>query len=134
MGGRRVIELPGVKHRAPILTAVVIDNVLASSAVFGADPASGELPDEISDEISNIFANIGAVLELAGATAADVLRMAVFLRDTDYRAVVNEQWLALFPHADDRPARHITILEILPARAQIEFLAVLAARREGTDS
>jgi 2-iminobutanoate/2-iminopropanoate deaminase len=71
VGRRRVIELPGIKHRAPIPTAVVIDNVIATSAVFGAD-ASGELPESAADEIANVFANIGAVLNLAGATCADV--------------------------------------------------------------
>jgi 2-iminobutanoate/2-iminopropanoate deaminase len=124
MGRRRIIELPGVRHHAPIPTAVVIDNVLASSAVFGADEDGG-LPASVDDEIANVFANITTVLELAGASAADVLRMDVLLRESDFRALINEHWLAMFPEADDRPARHITVVDNLPARAQIEFLAVL---------
>jgi 2-iminobutanoate/2-iminopropanoate deaminase len=130
VGRRRVIELPGIAHQAPIPTAVIIDNVLASSAVFGADPANGKLPESVTDEIANVFTNIATVLDLAGATSADVLRMDVLLRDTAFRTIVNEHWLAIFPDADDRPARHITVVENLPARAQIEFLAVLPPRQQ----
>jgi 2-iminobutanoate/2-iminopropanoate deaminase len=123
---RRVIELPNVRHKAPVPTAVLIDNFLASSAVFGADARSGELPESVADEIANVFTNIRAVLALAGATSDDVLRMDVLLRQTEYRGIVNEHWLEMFPDENDRPARHITVVANLPARAQIEFLAVLA--------
>jgi 2-iminobutanoate/2-iminopropanoate deaminase len=130
MSRRHVIELPDVKHKAPIPTAVVIDNVLASSAVFGADPANGELPEAAADEIANVFANIRKILKMAGATSDDVLRMDVLLRDSDCRDIVNKQWLAMFPDENDRPARHITVVGNLPARAQIEFLAVLPGAPE----
>ena len=130
MSRRRIIELPNVKHNAPIPAAVVIDNVLASSGVFGADPASGELPEAVSDEVANVFANIRGILEMAGATTNDVLRMDVLLRASEYRALVNEHWLAMFPGDTDRPARHITVAGNLPARAQIEFLAILPATSE----
>ena len=133
MRRRRVIELPGIKHRAPIPTAVVIDNVLASSAVFGAD-ASGEVPESVGDEIGNVFGNIKTVLDLAGATTADVIQMDVLLRESEFRNIVNEHWLAMFPQPDDRPARHITVVDNLPARAQVQFLAVLPATHLESDS
>jgi 2-iminobutanoate/2-iminopropanoate deaminase len=122
---RRVVELPNVRHRAPVPTAVLIDNLLASSALFGADPVTGDLPESVADEIANVFANIRAVLATAGATSDDLLRMDVLLRETEYRKIVNEHWLEMFPDEDDRPARHITVVPNLPARAQVEFLAVL---------
>jgi 2-iminobutanoate/2-iminopropanoate deaminase len=53
--------------------------------------------------------------------------MDVLLRESDLRTIVNEHWLTMFPEPDDRPARHITVVENLPARAQIQFLAVLPA-------
>ena len=134
MSRRHVIELPNVKHKAPIPAAVVIDNVLASSAVFGADPASGELPEAASDEVANVFANIRSILGIAGATSNDVLRMDVLVRASEYRGLINEHWLAMFPDENDRPARHITVAGNLPARAQIEFLAVLPAAPETRSS
>jgi 2-iminobutanoate/2-iminopropanoate deaminase len=125
MSRRRVIELPHARHAAPIPTAVMIGNVLATSAIFGADPSSGKVPEALEDEVACLFANITAVLELAGASAADVLKMDVLLRESGYRSLINQHWLALFPDPADRPARHITVVPNLPARAQIEFMAVL---------
>jgi 2-iminobutanoate/2-iminopropanoate deaminase len=122
-----VIELPYAKHAAPIPTAVVIDNLLATSAIFGADHSSGQVPEALDDEVACLFANITAVLELAGASVADVLKMDVLLRESEYRRLVNQHWLAMFPDPADRPARHITVVPNLPARAQIEFMAVLSA-------
>jgi 2-iminobutanoate/2-iminopropanoate deaminase len=131
MSRRQVIELPHVKHAAPIPTAVVIDNMLATSAIFGADPSSGQLPEALEDEIASLFANIAAILKLAGASAADVLKMDVLLREGGYRALVNEHWLTMYPDPADRPARHITVVPNLPARAQIEFTALLPRSSTG---
>lgn len=125
MSRRRVIELPNVNHAAPIPAAVVIGNVLASSAVFGADQKTGLRPDDPSDEVACLFQNIAAILELAGGTVDDILRMDVFIQDNAIREFVNREWLQLYPHEDDRPARHITLVASLPAAAQIELLAVL---------
>lgn len=129
MSRRRVIELEHAKHGAPIPTAVVIDNVLVTSAVFGADPSSGKVPEALEGEMACLFANIEAVLELAGASAADVLKLEILLRESEYRPLVNRHWLEMFPDPADRPARHITVVPNLPARAQVEVTAVLPASR-----
>jgi enamine deaminase RidA (YjgF/YER057c/UK114 family) len=131
MSRRRVIELPNVKHSAPIPTAVLVDNVLASSALFGADPDTGVLPDRVEDEMAFLFDNVRAVLDAAGATTDDLLRMDVLLRESADRAIINEHWLAMFPDEADRPARHITVVANLPARAQLQFIAVLAKVPDG---
>lgn len=130
MSRRRVIELPNVKHSAPIPAAVLVDNVLASSALFGADPDTGGLPDQIEDEVAFLFDNIRAVLDAAGATTDDLLRMDVLLREGADRGIINQHWLAMFPEEADRPARHITIVANLPARAQVQLIAVLAKAPE----
>jgi hypothetical protein len=58
--------------------------------------------------------------------------MDVLVRESAFRNIVNEYWLMMFPDPDDRPARHITVVDNLPARAQVQFLAVLpAASQEG---
>lgn len=125
MSRRRVIEFPTIRHAAPIPSAVVIDNVLASSALFGADPATGALPAEADAQVGFLFRNVADILDLAGGTPDDVLRMDVLIRDNAVRELVNREWLQMFPDPADRPARHITVVENLPAAAQIELLAVL---------
>ncbi|MGD9961958.1 RidA family protein [Nocardioides sp.] len=127
MSRRRVIELPNISHAAPIPTATVIGNFLASSAIFGADQATGTLPHEPEVEIACLFENVNTVLTLAGGSLADVLRMDVFVRDNVVRDLINKEWMLAFPDERDRPARHITVITALPALAQIEMIAVLPA-------
>jgi 2-iminobutanoate/2-iminopropanoate deaminase len=126
---RRVIELPNIRHAAPIPSAVVIDNVLASSAIFGTDQETGTVPGDPSAEVSCLFRNVATILELAAGTVDDVIRMDVFIRDNAIREFINREWLRMYPDEADRPARHITVVANLPAQAQIEVLAVLQAKK-----
>jgi len=111
--------------------AAVIENVLATSAIFGADTRTGKIPDSAEEEIACLFDNIRAILDAAGGSCDDVLRMDVMLKDTNLRSVINVNWLAMFPDETDRPARHITVVADLPVRAQIELLALLASTSSG---
>jgi 2-iminobutanoate/2-iminopropanoate deaminase len=122
---RRVVEIPNVRHAAPIPAAVVIGNVLASSAIFGADQGTGQVPEDPSDEVTCLFRNVASVVELAGGSVDDVLRMGVLIRENSVREFINREWLQMFPDEADRPARHITVVANLPVSAQIELLAVI---------
>lgn len=106
--------------------AALIGNILATSAIFGADSRTGQVPESADEEIACLFDNIRSILEKAGGSCDDILRMEVLLKETSLRQIVNVQWLAMFPDERDRPARHISVVPDLPVRAQIELLAVLA--------
>ena len=106
---------------------MVIDNVLASSAVFGADQDTGTVPADPGEEVACLFRNVATILELAGGTVDDIIRMDVFIRENAIREFINREWLRSYPDEADRPARHITVNANLPAQAQIEVLAVLQA-------
>jgi 2-iminobutanoate/2-iminopropanoate deaminase len=131
MARRRTIDLDGIVHKAPIPMASVIDNLLATSAIFGADRRTGEVPESAEEEVACLFENIKAVLEKAGGSCDDILRMDVLLKETSLRQLINVEWLAMFPGETDRPARHISVLPDLPVRAQIELLAVLPSKSPG---
>jgi enamine deaminase RidA (YjgF/YER057c/UK114 family) len=67
-----------------------------------------------------VFANLVTFLANAGAGLADVVRVGVLLQDPDLRADINERWLALFPDAGDRPARHTTVRD-LPGQMVVQL-------------
>ena len=134
MARRRTINLDGVAHSAPIPLASVIGNLLATSAIFGADRRTGKIPETPEEEIACLFANIRSVLDEAGGSCDNILRMGVLIKETSLRKIVNENWLAMFPNEADRPARHITVVPDLPANAQIELLAVLSVTTPGSGS
>jgi enamine deaminase RidA (YjgF/YER057c/UK114 family) len=134
MARRRTINLDGVAHSAPIPLASVIGNLLATSAIFGADRRTGKIPETPEEEIACLFDNIRSVLDEAGGSCDNILRMGVLIKETSLRKIVNENWLAMFPNEADRPARHITVVPDLPANAQIELLAVLSVTTPGSGS
>ena len=134
MARRRTIDLDGVAHSAPIPLASVIGNLLATSAIFGADRRTGKIPETPEEEIACLFDNIRSVLDEAGGSCDNILRMGVLIKETSLRKIVNENWLAMFPNEADRPARHITVVPDLPANAQIELLAVLSVTTPGSGS
>jgi 2-iminobutanoate/2-iminopropanoate deaminase len=123
---RRSIHVGGLSHRNPIPMAARIGNVVASSVIAPTDPSTGETPEGLEDQAAMVFANMRRVLEAAGATSDDVVRVGVFMDDPDQRAAVNAAWIEMFPDEHSRPARHTTH-ESLPAGRLIaaDFLAVI---------
>ena len=65
-------------------------------------------------------------MDAAGGSPDDIIRMSVYLKNDDLRATFNEEWLKMFPNEHDRPARHITLVD-LPKKlnVQVEIVAVL---------
>lgn len=109
MSKRRVIELPGVKHDNPIPSACRIGPHVATGTIFGKDSATGKLVDGAEQQCAVMFANIRALIEAAGGTTSDILKLNVAIREEPYRALINRQWLAMFPDPHDRPARHTVV-------------------------
>ena len=72
--------------------------------------------------------NLGAVLEAAGATFADVVKTTIYLADMADFATVNEVYGAFF--TDAPPARATVQVAGLPrgARVEIDAVARLATR------
>jgi 2-iminobutanoate/2-iminopropanoate deaminase len=127
MPRRIVIEAADLPHHTnPIPTAVRIGNMVFSSALFGQDPETHELPDDPATQVANAFRAVRRVMEEAGGSVSDIGKMTVYLRDMQIRQVVNTEWIKMFPDEDDRPVRHAVPMSG-PGNAliQIEIIAVL---------
>jgi enamine deaminase RidA (YjgF/YER057c/UK114 family) len=127
MPRRTVIEAADLPHHTnPIPTAVRIGNMVFSSALFGQDPETHELPDDPATQVANAFRAVRRVMEEAGGSVSDIGKMTVYLRDMQIRQAVNAEWLKMFPDDDDRPVRHAVPMSG-PGNAliQIEIIAVL---------
>jgi 2-iminobutanoate/2-iminopropanoate deaminase len=125
---RQVIQLPGAGHKAPIPAAVRIGNLLFSSAIGGRDPATGEYSDRPEDQARQAFRNMATVVRAAGGDVGDIAHVTVFLKDLADKKYVDEEWLAMFPDPEDRPARHaMTVDRGGRMLVQVEIIAVLDA-------
>jgi len=126
MAKRQSIDVPGVRHNAPIPMGAKVGNLVFSSGIMGTNPDTGQQPADPKEQAKFLFENIRTFMEMAGGTIDDIGHVRVLLKDDAYRDVINEEWEKMFPDPDSRPARHALNV---PLRGnmlfQVELIAVL---------
>ena len=126
---RKSIIVEGLAHKYPVPNACRIGNLVVSSAIHGVDPATHTMPEDLASQCAHIFANMKAIVEAAGGSIEDIIKMTVYLRDRNNREPLNEEWLRMFPDAETRPARHAQPLLVDgPSLVQCDFIAVIRDR------
>lgn len=124
---RRVsIRIPGFRHKNPIPNAARIGNLVMSGIINGVDPETGEVAEGMEAQCRFLFAHVRSIVEAAGGTTDDILKITVWMRDRSRREALNREWLAMFPDEASRPARH-SLQADLEGRLEIQcdFVAVL---------
>ena len=126
-GKGRSIHVDGVKHGAPIPMGARVGNMIFSSGIIGADPATGKVPDDLDSQCVFAFANMKSMVENAGGTIKNIGSIKVYMKDRSQREAVNRPWLEMFPDEDDRPARHAIEYDAFPPGilVQLEIVAVV---------
>jgi 2-iminobutanoate/2-iminopropanoate deaminase len=89
---------------------------------------SGELVggDDVVAQAWQVFANMRAVLEAAGASFADVIKVTLFLTDINDRPLINPVRQEVF--GSTRPAStlvEVTALAVPGAKIEVEAVAVV---------
>lgn len=105
MTKRQTIHVEGFSHANPIPAAARVGPLLMSGLINGTDPATGKLAEGLEAQCAAMFRQIRNVLAAGGGTPDHLVRLTVWLKDRSQRGPLNEQWLAMFPDPDDRPAR-----------------------------
>ena len=123
----RSIHVDGVKHGAPIPMGARVGNMIFSSGIMGADPATGTVPEDLESQCVFAFANMKTMVENAGGTIKNIGTIKVYMKDRSQREAVNRPWLERFPDEDDRPARHAIEYDAFPpgVLVQLEIVAVV---------
>jgi enamine deaminase RidA (YjgF/YER057c/UK114 family) len=103
---RRSINVQSFAHVNPIPAACRIGSLLMSGVISGRDPVSGGMPPTIEDQCAQMFRVVREIVEAAGGTPEDIIKMTVWLRDPGNRDALNAEWEKLFPDPASRPARH----------------------------
>ena len=104
----------------PYSPAVRIDGLVYLSGQVGQDPSTGKIVEGgVERETEQIFAGLGSVLEAAGLTFADVIRVGVFLTDMASYAAVNSIYARFFH--EPFPARTTVAVAALPLGARVEI-------------
>ncbi len=101
-------------------------HIIYSSGQVGLDPATGKLvTGGIEAEARQAFANLAAVVEEAGASLGNALKLTLFLTDLADFAKVNAIMKELVP--EPFPARSTIGVASLPLGAAFEVEGIFAA-------
>lgn len=128
MDKRTVVTVAGLGHGDnPIPLAARKGPFLTTGGIFGLDPATGAVPEDLEAQTTLMFANVRRVLEAAGGSPDDIIKMTVWTRARGGKDLLNREWTAMFPDPRSRPARHSLVNEHMPAPLliQCDVLAVL---------
>jgi 2-iminobutanoate/2-iminopropanoate deaminase len=110
----------------PYSQGIVVNGLFFSAGQIPLDPETGDLIEgDVKAQTERVLQNLGAVLDAAGSSFAQVVKTTVFLRDMDDFAAMNEVYARVF--ADHRPARSAVQVARLPrdARVEIELISVV---------
>ncbi len=126
MARRRSIYVEGFGHKNPIPAACRIGNLLESGSIQGTDPATGRYGATLEEQAVLMFAHVKRIVEAAGGSLEDVIKVTVWLRERNARQAINPEWLRLFPDPASRPARHAIQADLDGEKLlECSFVAVL---------
>ncbi len=122
--GRTSIHVKGAEHKNPIPAACRLGNLLMSGLISGTE--AGAAAGSIEEQAELMFAQMRRILEAAGATPEDVVKVTVWMKDRSQRGAINGPWVAMFPDEHSRPARQTMTAELDPGKlVQCDFVAVV---------
>ena len=109
----------------PYSQAIVAGGFVFCSGTAGIDPATGVMADGIEAQTDQALQNLAAILEAAGASMADLVKVTIFYADVDDFARLNEIYASHMP--DPPPARSAPANIKLPGGllVSIDAIAVL---------
>jgi len=115
---KKIIMPPGSKPGGNYSPGILIDGTLYISGQGGED-AAGKVPGDFDAEVKQSLENIGAVLQAAGMSPADVVSVQVYLADGARFQRMNAVYTSYFK--DPRPTRTTVVVAKLVGPGNIEI-------------
>lgn len=109
----------------PYSQAIKLNNLIFTSGQIPLTP-SGELVDrDIKRQTRQVLTNLQNVLEEAGSSLNDVIKVTIFLEDMNDFGVVNVIYAEYF--GDHKPARSTVAVKTLPKNVMVEMDVIAQA-------
>ena len=107
----------------PYSQGIMAGPFIYTSGQLPINPLTGELvQDNIQSATRMALENVKAVLEAAGASLEDVVKVTVFVKDMDNFSQINEVYSEFF--VNHKPARSLVEVARLPKDGVIEIEAI----------
>jgi 2-iminobutanoate/2-iminopropanoate deaminase len=126
VSAKRVIRTeraPAPFRGAPYSQAIVFGDLVFVSGQVAIDPQTNEfLQAGIGEQTDLVMRNIGAILEEAGSSFANLLKCTIFLADFEDFQEMNEVYRGFV--GESPPARATVEIASLPSGARVEIDAI----------
>ena len=107
----------------PYSQGIQVGELLFISGQLPLDPSTGMMvSDDVAAQTRQVLENIKAIVEEAGSTLADVVKVPIYLIDLEHFGLVNEIYAQYF--TADPPARVCVEVSRLPRDAAVEMDAI----------
>jgi 2-iminobutanoate/2-iminopropanoate deaminase len=106
------------KPGGPYSQGILAEKFLFVAGQTGTDPKTGKPPEGIAAQTKQTLENVKSIVEAAGATLDNVVRVGVFLRDIQDFSAMNEVYKTYF--TQNQPAR-TTIQSALVGQYLVEI-------------
>jgi 2-iminobutanoate/2-iminopropanoate deaminase len=118
---KNVVSTPNAPAAVGAYSQAIVSNGLVfCSGQIPLDPASGELVGgTVGDQTRRCMENLAAVLEAAGTSFANAVKVTAFLTDMADFPEFNEAYAEFF--GDEPPARATFAVAGLPKGAEVEI-------------
>jgi 2-iminobutanoate/2-iminopropanoate deaminase len=115
--------------RGPYSPAIVADGFVFVAGQAAINPTTNEFEfGDIRSETKRTLENIQTILQAAGSSLRDVVRVGVFLSDMKNFAAMNEVYAEFFPK--DPPARTTVGVDLPRIKVEIDCIARVRKSRK----
>ena len=113
----------GPQPAGPYSHAVVANGFVFISGQGPVDPETGAMPDAFADQVRQTFRNAQTILEAAGSSLENVVKVNAYVTDLTRFAEFNEVYKEFFRH--DPPARTTVATALLGILVEVDCVAHL---------
>jgi len=108
----------------PYSHAVVANGFVFISGQGPADPETGTMPDAFTDQVRQTLRNVQTILEAAGSSLENVVKVNAYVTDLTRFAEFNDVYKEFFQ--DDPPARTTVGTALLGILVEVDCIAAIS--------
>lgn len=120
---KTVMADKGPVPAGPYSHAVVANGFVFISGQGPVNPETGAMPDAFADQVRQTFKNVQTILEAAGSSLENVVKVNAYLTDLTRFAEFNDVYKEFFQ--DDPPARTTVATALLGILVEVDCIAAI---------
>src|SRR3712207_5930562 len=119
-----VMAEKGPAPAGPYSHAVVANGFVFISGQGPVNPETGAMPDAFADQVHQTLNNVQTILEAAGSSLDDVVKVNAYVTDLTRFSMFNDVYKEFFQ--DDPPARTTVATALLGILVEVDCIAVIS--------